>query len=215
MNIGAKIKEFRTKRNLTQEELAQKLSVTPQAVSRWECGISLPDITMIPLLSRKLFVSVDELLEEDPVDMYDSCKNLNRSGELLNQSQIDSMFEGKDIVSDGMPKKVLIVDDADFMRMMLKDMLTKAGHTVVEADNGKTALKVLEKEKVDICVLDIAMPEMNGLDALKQILANIQDMPVIMLSALGTEPVVREARAIGARAFVAKPFQVDSIIKRI
>ncbi len=220
MNIGIKIRELRTKRDLTQEELAQKLGVTAQAVSRWETGISLPDITMIPLLSKTLFVPADVLLDCTPDKIIlDSCidldEDLDCSGEMLNQSQIDSMLEGKDMVSDRMPKKVLIVDDSDFMRMMLKDILTKAGHTVVEADNGKLALKVLEKEKVDLCILDIMMPEMNGMQALKQILANIQDLPVIMLSALCSENIVREALRIGAKAFVAKPFQADSILKRV
>lgn len=220
MNIGAKIKELRTKRNLTQEELAQKLGVTAQAVSRWETGISLPDITMVPLISKTLFVSTDELLACRPAQiMLESCRDLDIdldcSGEMLNQSQIDSIFEGNDIVSDRMPKKVLIVDDSDFMRMILKDILTKSGHTVLEADNGRLAVKVLEKEKIDLCILDIMMPEMNGIETLKQILANIQDLPVIMLSALCTENVVREALRIGAKAFVAKPFQPDSIIKRV
>ncbi len=174
---------------------------------------------MVPLISKTLFVPADVLLDCGKQILLESCIDLDIdldcSGELLNQSQINSMLEGNDIVSDGMPKKVLIVDDSDFMRMMLKDILTKAGHTVVEADNGKLALKVLEKEKVDLCILDIMMPEMNGMDALKQIVANIQDLPVIMLSALCSEHIVREALRIGAKAFVAKPFQADSIIKRV
>lgn len=220
MKIGAKIRELRTKRNLTQEELAQKLGVTAQAVSRWECGISLPDITMIPLISKTLFVPTDVLLDCTPTQIIlDSCidldEDLDCSGEILNQSQIDSMLEGNDMVSDRMPKKVLIVDDSDFMRMMLKDILTKAGHTVVEADSGKLALKVLEKGKIDLCILDIMMPEMNGMQTLKQILANMQDLPVIMLSALCSENIVKEALRIGAKAFVAKPFQADSILKRV
>lgn len=110
---------------------------------------------------------------------------------------------------------MLIVDDSDFMRMILNDILTNAGHTVVQADNGRLALKVLQKEKVDICILDILMPEMNGIDTLKQILSNTPDMPVIMLSALCSEHIVKEALEIGAKAFVAKPFQPDSITNRI
>ncbi len=101
------------------------------------------------------------------------------------------------------------------MRMMLADILKKSGHTVIQADNGKLALKVLEKEKIDVCILDIMMPEMNGIDTLKQIIANIPDMPVIMLSALCNEHIVREALEIGANSFVVKPFQPDSILKRI
>ena len=217
MDIGSKIRDLRIQNNLTQDELAQKLSVTSQAVSRWECGVSLPDITMVPLIARTLFASADELLGCGmPKAMkFASCQNLDCSGERLNQSQIDGMLENNDLISDGTPKKVLIVDDSDFMRVMLTDILTKAGHTMVQADNGKLALKVLQNEKVDICILDIMMPEMNGIDALRQILLNIPDMPVVMLSALCNEHIVKEALAIGAKSFVAKPFQVDSITKRI
>jgi two-component system chemotaxis response regulator CheY len=232
MNIGSKIRELRTQKNLTQEELAQKLNVTPQAVSRWECGLSLPDTSIIPLISKTLFVSADELLGCDTQNIpkstpnnngqyisknipFESCASLDCSGTPLNQSQIDSIFENIDILSHNVPKKVLIVDDSDFMRMILNDILTNAGHTVVQADNGRLALKVLQKEKVDICILDILMPEMNGIDTLKQILSNTPDMPVIMLSALCSEHIVKEALEIGAKAFVAKPFQPDSITNRI
>ena len=217
MDIGSKIRELRIKRNLTQEELGQKLNVTPQAVSRWENGISLPDISMIPLMSEKLFVSADELLGciSYGYNLFESCKKLNIFGDNLKQDQIDSMFEGREKVTDKTPKKVLIVDDSDFMRMMLKDMLSQSGHRIVEADNGKAALKVLEKETPDVCVLDINMPEMNGLDVLRHIVSNYRNTRVIMLSALCMESIVKEALEIGANAFVAKPFQADSIIRRV
>ncbi len=217
MDIGTRIRESRIKRNLTQEELGKMLNVTPQAVSRWENGISLPDVSMIPLLSEKLFVSVDYLLDciSNTYKLFDTCKNLYISGDLLGQDQIDSLFEGREPVSDKAPKKVLVVDDSDFMRMMLKDMLSQSGHTIVEADNGKNALKVLEQEKPDVCIIDINMPEMNGLDVLKHIVSNYQNTRVIMLSALCMESIVKEAIEIGASAFVAKPFQADSIIKRV
>lgn len=217
MDIGNVIRDLRMKNNLTQEELAEKLSVTSQAVSRWECGLSLPDISMIPLISKVLFVSTDKLLgcEVSNAPKFESCKDLDCSGEILNQSQIDSIYEDQDIVSDGMPKRVLIVDDSDFMRMMLNDILTKSGHTVLQADNGKQALRVLEKEKVDMCILDINMPEMNGIDTLKQICASMPEMKVMMLSAICNENTVKETLKIGAKAFVAKPFQVDSITKRV
>ncbi len=217
MDIGTKIRELRIKRNLTQEELGQKLNVTPQAVSRWENGISLPDISMIPLLSEKLFASANELLGciSSGYNLFESCIKLNIFGDILKQDQIDSLFEGREKVTDKTPKKVLIVDDSDFMRMMLKNMLSQSGHTIVEADNGKNALKVLEKENPDVCILDINMPEMNGLDVLRRVVSNYKDIRVIMLSALCMESIVKEALEIGANAFVAKPFQADSIIRRV
>lgn len=241
MNIGKKIRELRIRYNLTQEDLAKKLCITPQAVSRWECGVSVPDISLIPLLSKTLFVTADELLEDetgnDPggevvfdashmrfttlnelqncAETIEELYHLNDIQDLLNQNQIDRIYEDVDLVSDGTPKRVLVVDDSDFMRMMLTDILTKSGHTVLQAENGKLALKLLESDDPDICILDIIMPQMHGLDVLKQISSDKCDRKVIMLSALCKEPIVRMAHHLGARAFVAKPFHPESIIKRI
>lgn len=241
MNIGKKIRELRIKNNLTQEELAKKLCITPQAVSRWETGVSCPDISLIPLLSKTLFVSADELFDGetghhqqnqivfDASHMrFTTLEELQNCGEtldelylhndlqdVLNQSQIDPIFADVDLVSDGTPKRVLIVDDSDFMRMMLSDILTKSGHTVLQAENGLQALKLLENDAPDICILDILMPQMHGLDVLKQMISDRHDRKVIMLSAMCKEPVVRMARSLGARAFVAKPFHPDSITGRI
>ena len=215
MDIGNKIRELRNRHNYTQEELASKLNVTSQAVSRWECGISLPDISMIPLLSKTLLVSADELLGcgSPQNQLFDSCSNLTIWGDVLNQDQIDSIFENRDMVSDGTPKKVLVVDDSDFMRMMIRDILTKAGHSVLDAGDGKCAFSVLEHAKVDIIILDINMPEKNGVDFLKS--NRSSDTKIMMLSAICCESIVRETYELGASAFVAKPFQVDSITRRI
>ena len=215
MDIGNKIRELRNKHRFTQEELASKLNVTSQAVSRWECGISLPDISMIPLLSKALLVSADELLGcvSPQNQLFDSCNNLTIWGDVLNQDQIDSIFENRDMVSDGTPKKVLVVDDSDFMRMVIRDILTKAGHSVLGASDGKCAFTVLEHTKVDIIILDINMPEMNGVDFLKS--NRSPDTKIMMLSAICCESIVRETYELGASAFVAKPFQVDSITRRI
>lgn len=217
MDIGGKIKEFRVKNKLTQEELAEKLGVTSQAVSRWECGLSLPDVSMIPLISKVLFVSADELLGcgSYSVPNHELCKDLDCSGEILTQSQIDSIFEGCDMVPDGISKKILVIDDAPFMRMMLEDIFTKSGHTVLQAENGEMALRMLEEEKVDLCTLDIMMPGMNGMDVLKQICADMPEVKVMMISAMSQRSIVEEALRTGAAAFVAKPFQVDSITKRV
>lgn len=218
MEIGSKIRSVRIRMNLTQEELAKQLNVTPQAVSRWENNISIPDISMIPLLTEKLKVSADYLLLDNCKDynLFDSCKDLILAGNVMNQDQIDCIFEGREpVTGDVTAKNVLIVDDSDFMRMMLKDMLSKQGHNLVEANNGKAAIKVLEKENPDVCILDINIPEMNGLDILKYIGSNSKGTQVIMLSALSLESIVKETFENGASAFVAKPFQADSIINRV
>lgn len=215
MNIGNKIRELRIKEGYTQEELANKLNVTPQAVSRWECGVSLPDITMLPLISKAFFVTTDHLLGCDlKVNaLFASCDNLHICGEVLNQTQIDCIFKNRDVCSDGTLKKVLHIDDSDFMRKMVADMLTKSGHTVLGASDVNSALSIMEQYDVDVIILDINMPGMNGIDYLRGI--KKFDNTIIMLSALSCESIVKEAYSLGANAFVAKPFQAESIINRI
>ena len=103
-----------------------------------------------------------------------------------------------------MGKKVLIVDDAAFMRMMLKDILTKNDFEVVaEAENGKAGVAAFQKYKPDIITMDITMPEMNGIDAVKAI------------KAMGQQPMVIEAIQAGANDFIVKPFQPERVIEAI
>lgn len=219
MDIGNVIKEQRTFMNLTQEELALKLNVSPQAVSRWECGVSYPDIAMVPLLTKVLAISADKLLgceKQGTITMDEAsflalAKVIDTSS-ILNQSQIDSIFHTFSSCSDGQQKKVLLIDDSDFMRMILEDMMTKNGHTVRQAENGLLAMNMLSKEKVDVCILDIKMPVMDGLETLERIKSQYPDIKVIMLSAQCTEENVRKALSLHADAFVAKPFQVDTLL---
>ena len=217
MNIGEVIKNRRQKRKMTQTELAELLKVTPQAVSRWEMGISYPDIAMIPLISEALWVSADELLGIRP--SYEGGKTSDSQPSIsdppLNQSQIDSIFDYVPAPVSEENKKVLVVDDADFMRMMLEDILTHHGHTFLEAKNGEECLKLLQDESVDVCVLDIHMPGLDGLEVLKRIKEDQPGLKVVMLSALCSESSVKTALQLGADAFVAKPFQAECLISRI
>ena len=217
MNIGEVIKNRRQKRKMTQTELAELLKVTPQAVSRWEMGISYPDIGMIPLISEALWVSADELLGIRP--SYEGGKTSDSQPSIpdppLNQSQIDSIFDYVPAPVSEENKKVLVVDDADFMRMMLEDILTHHGHTFLAAKNGEECLKLLQDESVDVCVLDIHMPGMDGLEVLKRIKEDQPKLKVVMLSALCSESSVKTALQLGADAFVAKPFQPECLVSRI
>lgn len=188
MNIGDVIRDRRQKRNLTQAELAAKLNVTPQAVSRWEMGISYPDIAMIPEISKTLWVTSDELLGIG-FSGPDQKTTLEKE-ELLTQSQADSIFDYVPVPASGEKKKVLVTDDADFMRMMLENILTREGHTVLQACNGEECLNILENETVDVCVLDIIMPFMDGIEVLRKIKERRPGQRVIMLSAMAREDVV-------------------------
>ena len=108
--------------------------------------------------------------------------------------------------------RILIVDDAAFMRMMLKDILTKAGHEVCgEAENGNAAVEKFKELKPDLTTLDITMPEKDGIEALKEIKAIDPNAKCIMCSAMGQQAMVIEAIQGGAKDFIVKPFQADRV----
>jgi len=113
-------------------------------------------------------------------------------------------------------KKVLVVDDATFMRLTIKAMLEKNGYEVVgEAANGLEAIEKFNQLRPDIVTMDITMPDMDGIEALKKILAADPKANVIMVSAMGQEVLVREAILSGAKTFIVKPFKEDQIIKAL
>lgn len=217
MNIGEVIKRCRLKRDFTQAELAEKLNVTPQAVSRWEMGVSYPDIAMIPKICSALFVTADDLLGIGPFGSSGSDLNWDKNdiADILNQSQADSIFEYVPTAVSGESKRVLVTDDSDFMRMMLEDILTKQEYTVLQAGNGRECLKIMDREAVDVCVLDIGMPEMDGIETLKKIKEVYPELRVVMLSALSSKANVELTLKLGADAFVVKPFQADLLIERV
>lgn len=110
-------------------------------------------------------------------------------------------------------KRVLVADDAAFMRLTIKNMLSKNGFEVVgEAENGAQAVQKVAELQPDIVTLDITMPEMTGIEALREIMKNHPQTNVVMVSALGQEGMVKEAVMLGAKGFVVKPFKEDIIV---
>lgn len=110
-------------------------------------------------------------------------------------------------------KKVLIVDDAAFMRMTIRRLMEKAGFEVVgEAENGVAGLMKYKECQPEIVTLDITMPEMDGIQTLKALRKMNPDVNVIMVSAMGQEPLVREAIMNGASTFIVKPFKEEHVI---
>lgn len=115
-----------------------------------------------------------------------------------------------------MGNRILIVDDAAFMRMMIKDILVKNGFEVVgEAENGTVAVNLYKELKPDLVTMDITMPEMDGISAVKAIKAADPAAKVIMCSAMGQQMMVMEAIQAGARDFIVKPFQQDRVVQAI
>lgn len=111
-------------------------------------------------------------------------------------------------------KKVLIVDDAAFMRMILKSMLEKNGFEVVaEAENGAEAVRSYMNCHPDLVTMDITMPTMDGINALKEIMEYDPNAKVVMVSALGQEPYIKEAIILGAKYFIVKPFKEEKVVE--
>ncbi len=110
-------------------------------------------------------------------------------------------------------KRVLIADDAMFMRATLKQQLAKHGFEIAgEAEDGSIAVKKYKELKPDIVTMDITMPVMSGLDALKEIMAFDKSAKIVMVTALGQEEMVKQAVVAGARSFVVKPYKEESLI---
>lgn len=112
--------------------------------------------------------------------------------------------------------KVLIVDDAAFMRMMIKDILVKNGFEVIgEAGNGMKAVELYKKERPDVVTMDITMPEMDGIGAVKAIREMDPSARIIMCSAMGQQSMVMDAIRAGAKDFIVKPFQADRVLEAL
>lgn len=115
-----------------------------------------------------------------------------------------------------MAKNILICDDAAFMRMMIKDILSKNGYNVVgEAENGAVAVDKYTELKPDLVLMDITMPEMDGIQALKKIKEKDSAACVIMCSAMGQQAMVIESIQAGAKDFIVKPFQADRVLEAV
>ncbi|HOA20063.1 MAG TPA: response regulator [Sedimentibacter sp.] len=115
-----------------------------------------------------------------------------------------------------MEGKILIVDDAAFMRMMIKDTLKSSGYeNIIEAADGEQAIQTYKNEKPDLVIMDITMPNKNGLDALKEIRKMDPNAVIVMCSAMGQESMVVEAIRNGAKDFIVKPFKSERIIKTV
>lgn len=108
--------------------------------------------------------------------------------------------------------KVLITDDSVFMRNMLKKLITESGAEIAgEAGDGNEAIKKFEELKPDLCFMDIMMPNLNGIEALKGIMGKDKNAKVIMCTSVGQEKVVNEAVEAGASDFIVKPFTKDDV----
>ena len=115
-----------------------------------------------------------------------------------------------------MGKKIMLVDDAAFMRMMIKNMLTQGGYTeIIEAKNGVEAVDMYKSEKPDLVIMDITMPEKDGIEALRDIKGYDANSNVVMCSALGQEKLVLDALKSGAADFIVKPFKPDRIMETV
>ncbi|GFI42608.1 MAG: response regulator [Dorea sp.] len=112
--------------------------------------------------------------------------------------------------------KILLVDDAAFMRMMLKNTLSQAGYTdLIEAEDGVKAVEAYTAEKPDLVFMDITMPNKDGLETLKEIKAMDPGATVVMCSAMGQETMVMDSIKSGAKDFIVKPFKPERVLSTV
>jgi two-component system chemotaxis response regulator CheY len=111
---------------------------------------------------------------------------------------------------------VLVCDDAIFMRTMISDILTQAGFEIVgEAESGSQAVEKYRQLKPDLVTMDIVMPDMGGIDAVREICKDNPDAKILMCSAMGQQALVVEAIQAGAKDFVVKPFQPSRVLEAV
>lgn len=110
---------------------------------------------------------------------------------------------------------VLVVDDSEFMRRVLKNILEGGGHKVREARNAQEALEVFRKFGADVITMDIVMPDTDGIEAVKRLKDQDKDVRIIMVSALGHQKTVMRALEAGAMDFIMKPFTSDDVLESV
>ncbi len=110
----------------------------------------------------------------------------------------------------------MLVDDASFMRMMLKNILVGSGYEVIgEAENGAKAVEQFKALKPDLVIMDIIMPEMGGIDAVREIIKTNPGAKILMCSSMGQQSLVVEAIQAGAKDFIVKPFQPSNVLDAV
>ena len=114
-----------------------------------------------------------------------------------------------------MSKTILVVDDAAFMRMMIRDILIKDGYVIQEAVNGRDAVEKYQESRPDLVTLDVTMPEMDGIEALTALRAVDPDARVLMVSAMGQQALMMAALDAGALDFLTKPFQPSKVLETV
>ncbi|NLP52885.1 response regulator [Bacillus sp. RO1] len=111
---------------------------------------------------------------------------------------------------------VLVVDDAKFMRLTIGNILTKSNHTVIgEAENGRDAVSLFRDHQPDLVTMDITMPEMNGIEAVREIVKDYPKAKIIMCSAMGQQRLIVEAIEAGAKDFIVKPFDEGRVLEAV
>ncbi|ART76446.1 response regulator [Sutcliffiella horikoshii] len=111
---------------------------------------------------------------------------------------------------------VLVVDDAKFMRLTIGNILTKSNHTVIgEAENGKDAVSLYREHQPDLVTMDITMPEMNGIEAVREIVKDFPKAKIIMCSAMGQQRLIVDAIEAGAKDFIVKPFDESRVLEAV
>lgn len=222
IHIGTTIRQLRMLKGLTQEDLAAGLHVSAQSVSKWETGLSNPDISYVPELARLLQVSIQELFDESMVEaaapsykMHRTLAGEKRLGSPLSQQEIDFLYS-QTAGRRASGKRIVIVDDAPFTVGTIRTVCEAAGFDVIgDAADGVMAVEAADTLLPDVILIDLVMPVMDGFDAAKLILDAHPEIAIVACTAMPYPEIVEKSMSMGFSGFIAKPFQPAVLAERI
>jgi two-component system KDP operon response regulator KdpE len=119
------------------------------------------------------------------------------------------------VIGGAAPPKVLVIDDEPAIRRFLRASLTTQHYHVIEAEDGRTALDQLRRGSIDIVVLDLGLPDINGIDLIERVRGQGSTVPIVVLSSRGDETSKVKALDLGADDYVTKPFGIDELLARL
>lgn len=189
-------------RYYTEEQVKELLYI----MDLKDCGFNLDEIKAVIRSDDE--TEMKQIFEKKKADLLNQRKKINSSLERI-ENKLKIMEE------QHMKQKILIVDDASFMRLMVKDILQKNGYEVLEAADGIEGVNQYKEHKPALTLMDITMPNMNGLEAVKKIKEIDGGAKIVMLSAMAKAGFIAESFVSGAVDFIAKPFQADRLISTV
>jgi len=231
MAFADNLKDIRLKRSLSQEELAKKLSVAQSTVGMWESGKRIPKVDELKRLARILAVTVNRLLSDKDKKIEIIKNEIYIDGEKvseLNPADVEGVVEYikfMKLKKGGLPqepppvmgtsaKKILVIDDEQEICEMLYSFLVPHNYKVFLAFNGQMGLEYFEEVKPDIVLLDLKLPDIDGVEVLK-IIRKVSDVPVVVITGHPQDVADIHVSNLNIEGFLEKPISLREILNTL